>query len=102
MKKLNRKEFKELIEKNPNKRFAFFEYEPDVFLDQIHITDDGSGFGATSFVSTLEDNEDFLFDYDWSITGDYTDDDLFAVLDDDELLSIYNLLKEVIFNGNDT
>ena len=93
---LNKTEFKKLIAENPTKKFLFFEWEPEVFISDFHVTDGNPkypGFGATTLSG--ETSEDFIFDYDWSI-DEYADNDQFAVLENKEILEIINLFKECL------
>lgn len=101
MKILNKLEFKKLLNDNPTKKFVFLEWTPRIHLSDFHIS---SGypkipdFGATTF--NCNDEDDMIFDYDWSI-NEYEDDDQFAVLEEDEIKEIINLFSEVIKEESD-
>jgi len=96
---LNKKEFKDLLIKNPNKRFVFYEYDSNNGVDyDIHITDGNlkyPGFGATTLNPEPYDEHEFIFNYDWNI-DEYSDDDLFVVLSDEEVIEIANLFNSCI------
>ena len=108
MKILNRNQFKELIEADPGKRFAFYEYEPDVFLDRLHVTLGDKkmpAFGAATLVPNqtpklLGHDTSIIFEYDWDLQADYSDDSMFAVLDEEDILKVIDLLKETIKEEN--
>lgn len=94
---LHKQEFKKLLEGNPNRRFVFFEYEPEVFKDQFHITT--GGFRPTFGAITLAPNtvgDPIIFEYDWDLIADYQDDEQFAVLEEDEIAGIINELSKAI------
>ena len=98
MKILNKLEFKKLLNDNPMKKFVFLEWTPTVYISDFHISSGNStmpGFGATTFDTDPDD--DMTFFYDWSI-DEYTDDQMFAVLSDNEIREIINLFSEVIKN----
>ena len=78
MKIITKAEFKKLMESYPNGGIVFSDYEYGNLVGEIHITD--GSFGARTLVP--EDGE--VFDYDWSI-GEYGDDELFAVLDNNDI-----------------
>lgn len=93
---LNKLEFKKLLNNNPNKKFIFLEWTPSVHLSDFHISSGDPKmpyFGATTFNDNPDD--DLIFEYDWSI-DEYKDDNLFAVLSDDEVKEIINLFSEVV------
>lgn len=97
MKILYKQDFKKLLEDNPNRRFVFFEYEPAIFKDQFHITtlDVRPTFGAVTLVpNTVGDS--IIFEYDWDLLADYQDDDMFAILEEDEIVGIINELSEAL------
>ena len=92
MKILNTQDFKELIDKNPGAKFAFYEYTPCIFKSELHILDGDYKypyFGAT----TLSAEEEFIFDYDWNL-NEYTNDEQFAVLEKDDIALLQELLNE--------
>lgn len=101
MKILNKQKFKKLLNDNPTKKFVFFEWVPNVSISGFHFSSGDPSmpdFGATTFCTNPDD--DFIFDYDWSI-NEYRDNDLFAVLSDDEINEIINLFSEVIKEESD-
>lgn len=99
MKILKKSEFEKLLKDNPDKRFVFWEYEPDVLIEQIHVTDgdpEHPGFGATSLadVESYEMNDDdILFNYDWNI-NEYYESDQFYVLNDQDVRRLIDLLMK--------
>ena len=96
MKILNKLEFKKLLNDNPTKKFVFLEWTPTVYISDFHISSGSPkmpDFGATTFDTDPDD--DMIFFYDWSI-DEYRDDQMFAVLSDDEVKEIINLFSEVI------
>lgn len=97
MKILYKQDFKKLLEDNPNRRFVFFEYEPEIFKDQLHITteDFKPTFGAITLApNTVEDL--IIFEYDWDLLADYQDNDMFAILEENEIASIINELSKAL------
>ena len=97
MRVLDKQDFKKLLESNPNRRFVFFEYEPEVFKDQIHITtlDFKPTFGAMTLVpNTVGDT--IIFEYDWDLLADYQDDDLFAILEENDIADIIKELSKAL------
>ncbi len=99
MKILHKQDFKKLLEDNPNRRFAFFEYEPEVFKDQLHITtlDFRPTFGAITLAPNTV-GDPIIFEYDWDLLADYQDDDMFAILEEDEIADIINELSKALNN----
>lgn len=92
MKILNKQDFKELIDKNPGAKFAFYEYTPCIFKSELHILDGDYKypyFGAT----TLSAEEEFIFDYDWNL-NEYANDDQFAVLEKGDIAQLQELLDK--------
>ena len=77
--------FKRLMEEYPDGGIVFAEYEPNVRTSDLMVTD--GDFGATNVVPL--DGE--VFDWDWNI-GEYRDDDLFVVLDNDDVLQMVKTL----------
>lgn len=100
MKILNKNEFKELLESNPTKQFAFYEYKPDIFIGTIFVTVGNQSeptFGATSICSNISTGDDsIIFTFDWDLIADYDDNDQFAVLDDNEVSGIIDMLSEAL------
>lgn len=100
-----KKQFQQMIKDNPHKRFVFSEYNkycPDRY-DYYVMDNPGKGFFATSVnieyldpIGGLNPSEFEHFDYDWSLSADYHDNDLFIILEDEDIISTINLLKEVI------
>lgn len=89
---LNKQEFKELIDKNPGAKFAFYEYTPCVFKSELHFLDGDYKypyFGAT----TLSAGEEFIFYYDWNL-NEYSNDEQFAVLEKGDIAQLQELLDE--------
>lgn len=96
MKILNKLEFKKLLNNNPTKKFVFFEWTPRINLSDFHISSGNPKFpDFEATVLNCSDADDIIFDYDWSI-NEYADDELFAVLSDDEIKEIINLFSEVV------
>lgn len=96
MKILNTLAFKKLLNDNPTKKFVFLEWVPKIFTSDLYISSGDPktpDFGAITFSGDPDD--DFIFDFDWSI-NEYPDDQLFAVLSDDEIKEIINLFSEVV------
>jgi len=77
--------FERLMEEYPDGGIVFAEYEPNVRTSDLMVTD--GDFGATNVVPM--DGE--VFDWDWNI-GEYRDDDLFVVLDNDDVLQMVKTL----------
>lgn len=100
METLNKQAFKKLLNDNPTKRFVFLEWTPRVHLSDFHISSGDPkmpDFGAITF--NCNDEDDMIFDYDWSI-NEYTDDEMFVVLSDDEIKEIINLFSDVVKEKN--
>ena len=100
MKILKRDEFKQLLENNPGKKFIFFEYEPDVFKSQMHITEGDPkyptfGAWAPCPCGTGFSNNEWEDYYDWNL-NEYNANDMFAVLEESEL----NFLEQIIADAN--
>ncbi|MBQ2348510.1 MAG: hypothetical protein II388_09110 [Clostridia bacterium] len=85
MKIINRKQMEELIEQNPWGGVVFAEYTPCEFKSQLMVTD--GDFGATMAIP----QDGHVFDFDWNIK-EYADSDLFAVLDNNDILQIIQTL----------
>lgn len=97
MKIVSRDEFKEILEGNPGKKFAFVEWEPRVAKSKLHITDgdeDYPTFGAT-VISYDPYEEDFLFDYDWNLFENYPSDQ-FVILEENEIKEMIEWLKTAL------
>jgi len=97
---LKRDEFKKLLEDKPGRKFAFFEYAPYTFMSELHITMGIASmptFGAWSpDPPYLDGQPDFKDFYDWDLLADYKESDLFAVLDNSEVMFMISQLREVI------
>lgn len=96
MKILNKQDFKELIDKNPGAKFAFYEYTPCIFKSELHILDGDYKypyFGATTLSASAEEGEEFIFDYDWNL-NEYSNDEQFAVLEKGDIAQLQELLDE--------
>lgn len=97
---LKRDEFKKLLEDNPGRKFVFYEYAPCTFMSDIHITmgdENNPTFGAWSpDPPYLDGPPDFKDFYDWNLLADYKESDLFAVLDNSEVMFMISQLKDVI------
>ena len=90
-----RDDFKKLLEENPGKKFAFFEYTPMIFKSELHITmgdEKLPDFGAYC-VHVPGMGDEFLFSYDWNI-NEYDSNDLFAILEPVDLGPLADLLIE--------
>ena len=77
--------FERLMEEYPDGGIVFAEYEPNVRTSDLMVTN--GDFGATNVVPM--DGE--VFDWDWNI-GEYRDDDLFVVFDNDDVLQMVKTL----------
>lgn len=101
MKILTRDEFKQLLNEHPTKKFLFLEWVPNTNISDFHISSGDPkypGFGATTFEASIDD--DIIFEYDWSI-DEYSDDDLFAVLSDEDILNFINIFRECLDEKGD-
>ena len=89
MKILTVKQFKNLLEDNPNKRYAFVEYTPDVINSELMVTDN-DGFGATNVIPWHGE----VFDWDFNI-DEYRDDskELFMVFDNNDIAQMIQTLS---------
>lgn len=97
---VKRDEFKKLLENNPGKKFAFYEYTPCTFISELHITmgeEINPTFGAYAVDSPGpfdEEGTNILGDpYDWNI-NEYSHKDLFAILEPSDLNPLANMLIE--------
>lgn len=92
----NKLEFKKLLNDNPTKKFVFLEWVPKTYISDFHISSGDlkmPDFYATTFGGDPDD--DLIYDYDWSI-NEYSDDELFLVLSDDDVKEIAGLFNEVV------
>jgi hypothetical protein len=92
MRILKRDQFKDLLEKNPGQKFAFYEWYQGNFVNGIHVTrgdSDNPTFGAWSPVP-----DDFEYVYDWNI-DEYDANTYFAVLEEDDLNNFMAWLGEI-------
>lgn len=97
MKILNRDEFKEILETNPGKNFAFVEWEPRVNNSNLHITGGNEKyplFGAST-ISYDPYEWDFVFNYDWNLL-EYYPTDQFAILNENEIKEMIDWLKTAL------
>ena len=97
MKIVSRDEFKEILEGNPGKKFAFVEWEPRIANSELHITDGNIEFplfGAKT-ISYDPYEPDFVFDYDWNLLENYPSDQ-FAILEDKEIKEMIEWLKTAL------
>ena len=85
MKILQKQELENLMEEFPDGGIVFAEYEPDVLLSTLMVTD--GEFGAREVIP----NDGEVFDFDWNIK-DYRNDNLFAVFDNDDVLQMVQTL----------
>lgn len=88
MKILNKKQFEDLMKEDVylvKGGIVFAEYAPDALLSSVMVTD--GQFGAREVIP--EHGE--VFDYDWNIK-EYSDDDLFAVFDNNDVLQMIQTL----------
>lgn len=92
-----RDDFKKLLEENPGKKFAFFEYKPVTFMGELHITmgdEKLPDFGAYAVGPPDADEENILGSpYDWNI-NEYDSNDLFAILEPVDLGPLADMLIE--------
>ena len=73
------------MEEFPVGGIVFAEYKPDVFTSELMVTD--GDFGAREVIP--RDGE--IFDFDWNIK-EYSDKDLFAVFDNNDVLQMIQTL----------
>lgn len=85
MELLTKSQMQSLIEGFPNGGIVFAEYKPDVFTSELMVTD--GDFGAREVIP--RDGE--IFDFDWNIK-EYSDKDLFAVFDNNDVLQMIQTL----------
>ena len=89
MKILQKREFKNLMEDFSEGGIVFAEYEPDVLQSPLMVTD--GDFGAREVVPWNGE----VFDFDWNI-GEYSNDDFFAVFDNNDVLQMIQTLTSGI------
>lgn len=97
MKIVSRDEFKEILEGNPGRKFAFVEWEPRVANSELHITDGDKEyptFGATTITYDPYEPE-FIFDYDWNLMENSLKDQ-FAILEEKEIKEMIEWLKTAL------
>lgn len=95
MKIMTKPQLKELMKLYPDGGIVFREYEPDVYLGELEVTD--GDFGATMVLPWHGEE----YDYDWNIE-EYRDTDLFAVFDNEDVLfMIHELTKCIALNLKD-
>lgn len=85
MKILSKPEFQTLMAQFPDGGIVFCEWEPDIYASSLMVTD--GLFGARDVVPS--DGE--VFDFDWNI-GEYDEEDLFAVFDNNDVLQMIQTL----------
>lgn len=89
MKIFKKREFESLMEDFPDGGIVFAEYEPDVLKSSLMVTD--GDFGAREVVPWNGE----VFDFDWNI-GEYSNDDFFAVFDNNDVLQMIQTLTSGI------
>ena len=85
MKILNKQQFVTLMNEYPNGGIIFADYTPNVLKSALMVTD--GDFGATEVIPVNGE----VFDFDWNI-GEYSDEDLFAVFDNEDVLQMIQTL----------
>ena len=85
MKILKKKEFEKLMDEFPDGGIVFCEYSPHIHASELMVTD--GEFGARLVIPV--DGE--VFDFDWNI-GEYLDEDLFEVFDNNDVLQMIQTL----------
>lgn len=85
MKILTAKQFKELLQDNPDKRYAFVEYVPDCINSELQVTD--GTFGATNVIPWHCE----VFDWDFNIE-EYKGEELFMVFDNNDVSQMIQTL----------
>lgn len=82
---ITKKQMKNLMRNFPDGGIVFAEYTPSVLKSEIMVTD--GDFGARCVIPF----EGEVFDFDWNI-GEYTEDALFAVFDNNDVLQMIQTL----------
>ena len=82
---ITKKQMKNLMRNFPDGGIVFAEYTPSVLKSEIMVTD--GDFGARCVIPF----EGEVFDFDWNI-GEYTENDLFAVFDNNDILQMIQTL----------
>lgn len=85
MKIITKKQMKNLMRNFPDGGIVFAEYTPSVLKSEIMVTD--GDFGARCVIPF----EGEVFDFDWNI-GEYTENDLFVVFDNNDVLQMIQTL----------
>lgn len=85
MKILSLKQMKTMMEDYPDGGIVFAEYTPSVLTSNLMVTD--GDFGAREVIPY----EGEVFDFDWNI-HEYTDDALFAIFDNEDVLQMIQTL----------
>ncbi len=85
MKVYNKLEFEKLMEDYPDGGIVFAEYEPDVLMTELMVTD--GDFGARLVIP----HHGEVFDFDWNIR-EFTDDQLFVVFSNNDVLQMIQTL----------
>ena len=89
MKIINKKQMEDLMGQYPNGGIVFAEYVPCVLKSELMVTD--GDFGATMVIP----QDGCVFNFDWNIK-EYADSDLFAVLDNNDILQMMQTLTRGI------
>lgn len=89
MKILTVKQFKNLLENNPDKRYAFVWYTPDAMASELMVTD-YYGYGVTNVIPFHGD----VLHWDFNING-YSDEskELFMVFDNNDIAQMIQTLS---------
>jgi hypothetical protein len=84
MKIFNKIQMKELMKRFPNGGIVFAEYNFNVLMSELMVTN--GEFGATEVIPKGE-----VFNFDWDIE-EYQDKNLFAVFDNNDILQMIQTL----------
>ena len=82
---LTKKQMENLMEEFPDGGIVFADYEPDILKSELMVTD--GDFGARCVIPYHGE----VFDFDWNIK-EYQDNDLFAVFDNNDILTMIKIL----------
>ena len=85
MEVITKKQMESLMEKFPDGGIVFADYRPAILPSELMVTD--GSFGARDVIPY----EGEVFDSDWNIR-EYSDDDLFAVFDNNDVLQMIQTL----------
>ena len=86
MKVLNKDQFERLIEDTPEGGVVFAEYEPDLPISKLMVTDSG-GSGSLDVIPVCNE----IYNWDWCIE-DYSSDDMFMVFNNNDVLQMIQTL----------